>query len=111
MQPICAYCFLIFSLLYSHVSRLHPHSGATEHMISQREVLDNVVNKSNEAHVTVANGEDTPIKGTGDVLLKGGIKIKGVLFGPNFKYNLLSVRRLTRDLHCEITFFPNFFVI
>nr|KAJ0200134.1 hypothetical protein LSAT_V11C600320120 [Lactuca sativa] len=47
----------------------------------------------------------------GELLLREAIMLKGVLFAPNLKCNLLSVHRLTKDLHCAITFFPDFFVI
>ncbi|GKA49709.1 putative RNA-directed DNA polymerase [Tanacetum coccineum] len=75
-------------------------SGATDHMIYQKEVLGNVTTNENETPITVANEIDVPVKGNGEVFLKGGIKING-----------LSVRRLTRDLYCAITFFPDFFVM
>ncbi|KAI3754367.1 hypothetical protein L1987_54149 [Smallanthus sonchifolius] len=79
-------------------------------LISQR-VLGDIITNTDDTPVTVANGVSVPVKGNGEVLLKGGIKIKNALFVPNFKCNLLSVRRLTRDLHCAITFFPDFFVM
>nr|GFB06759.1 hypothetical protein [Tanacetum cinerariifolium] len=75
------------------------------------EVLGNVTTNENETPIAVANGIDVPVKGNGEVFLKGGIKINGVLFIPNFKCNLLSVRRLIRDLYCAITFFPDFFLM
>ncbi|KAD6454783.1 hypothetical protein E3N88_09489 [Mikania micrantha] len=86
-------------------------SGATEHMTYDKELLENFTIDVNEPPVTVANGANPPVKGTGEVSLMESIKIKGVLFVPNFKCNLLSVRRLTKDLHCAVTFFPDFFVI
>nr|GFB19603.1 retrovirus-related Pol polyprotein from transposon TNT 1-94 [Tanacetum cinerariifolium] len=64
-----------------------------------------------ERPVTIPNGESIPVKGKGEVVFKGGLNIKGVLFVTNFTCNLLSVRRLTKDLHCAVTFFPDFFVL
>ncbi|GKD07846.1 putative RNA-directed DNA polymerase, partial [Tanacetum coccineum] len=40
-----------------------------------------------------------------------GTKVNGVLYVPDFKCNLLSVSRLSRDLQCCISFFPDFFVM
>lgn len=37
--------------------------------------------------------------------------MKNVLHVPNFKFNLLSVNRLIKDLLCSISFFPNFCVM
>ncbi|GJX65990.1 putative reverse transcriptase, RNA-dependent DNA polymerase, LTR copia-type gag-polypeptide [Tanacetum coccineum] len=64
-----------------------------------------------ERPVTIPNGESILVKGKGKVIFKGGLNIKGVFFVPNFTCNLLLVRRLTKDLHCVVTFFPDFFVL
>ncbi|KAF5783293.1 putative transcription factor interactor and regulator CCHC(Zn) family [Helianthus annuus] len=40
-----------------------------------------------------------------------GAKLKGVLYIPEFNCNLLSVSRLTNNLQCSITFFPDFCVM
>ncbi|KAJ9538193.1 hypothetical protein OSB04_030926 [Centaurea solstitialis] len=61
--------------------------------------------------VTIPNGETIPVEGKGVHVFKGGLKIGGVLLVPNFTCNLLSVRRLTKDLNCAVTFFPDFFVL
>ncbi|GJU47119.1 hypothetical protein Tco_1204385 [Tanacetum coccineum] len=55
-------------------------SGATDHMIYQKEVLGNVTTNENETPITVANEIDVPVKGNGEVFLKGGIKIRHVKF-------------------------------
>nr|GEY98916.1 retrovirus-related Pol polyprotein from transposon TNT 1-94 [Tanacetum cinerariifolium] len=86
-------------------------SGATEHITHQGHLLKIVFINTIERPVTIPNGESIPIKGKGEVVFKGGLNIKGVLFVPNFTCNLLSVRRLTKDLHCAVTIFPNFFVL
>ncbi|KAJ9556511.1 hypothetical protein OSB04_011125 [Centaurea solstitialis] len=86
-------------------------AGSTEQITHQRHFLDNLLMNTNERPVTIPNGESIPVKGKGEVTFKGRINIKGVLFVPNFTCNLLSVRRLTKDLHCVVTFFPDFFVL
>ncbi|KAK1416343.1 hypothetical protein QVD17_32133 [Tagetes erecta] len=86
-------------------------SGATEHITHQKNLLKNLTVDALERPVTIPNGEAIPVKGKGDFLLKKGLKVGGVLFVPKFTCNLLSVRRLTRDLHCAVTFFPDFFVL
>ncbi|GKC72524.1 hypothetical protein Tco_1118407 [Tanacetum coccineum] len=86
-------------------------SGATEHITHQGHLLKNLFMNTTERPVTIPIGESIPVKGKGEVVFTGGLNIKGVLFVPNFTCNLLSVRRLTKDLHCAVTFFLDFFVL
>lgn len=37
--------------------------------------------------------------------------LTNVLYVPDFKFNLLSVAKLTRDLSCSVSFFPKFCVL
>lgn len=60
--------------------------------------------------VKIPNGESIPVKGVGETCLENGIKIKHVLNIPDFKCNLISVSRLTKDLGCTLTFFRDFCV-
>lgn len=86
-------------------------SGATEHITCKGHLLQNLNMSMIKRPVTIPNGESIPVKGKGDFLLKEGLDIKEVLYVPNFTCNLLSVRRLTKDLNCAVTFFPDFFVL
>lgn len=45
---------------------------------------------------------------TGNSTILGDMNSTNVLYVPEFKFNLLSVTRLTKDLSCSISFFPNF---
>lgn len=42
----------------------------------------------------------------GECQLTGGDTLKDVLCVPTFKFNLLSVSKMTKDLKCCVTFFP-----
>ncbi|KAJ0838105.1 putative RNA-directed DNA polymerase [Helianthus annuus] len=86
-------------------------SGATEHMTYRNDLLKNKKKVAYEPPVTIPNGEAIPVDGRGEYTLPGGIKIKGVLHVPEFNCNLLSVGRLTNDLQCSVTFFPDFCVM
>ncbi|KAI3785071.1 hypothetical protein L1987_44183 [Smallanthus sonchifolius] len=86
-------------------------SGATEHITHRGDFLENKVSSLTEAPVTIPNGDTIPVTGKGEHTLQGGVKIKDVLHVPGFNCNLLSVRKLTKDLNCAITFFPDFFVM
>ncbi|KAD4584697.1 hypothetical protein E3N88_22298 [Mikania micrantha] len=86
-------------------------SGASKHITYQRILLDNLKTNKFEAPVIIPNGEAIHVKGKGDLRLNERLNVKGVLLVPEFKCNLLSVRKLTKDLDCAITFFPDFFVM
>ena len=60
---------------------------------------------------TIPNGDIIPVKGIGSSILPNGLMINGVLHIPDFRCNLLSVSRITKELNCSLTFFPNFCVI
>ncbi|KAK9053678.1 hypothetical protein SSX86_024752 [Deinandra increscens subsp. villosa] len=86
-------------------------SEAMEHITYRTDLLENKKKSLYEAPVIIPNGETVPIDGKGDYVLQGGNKIKEVIFVPKFKCNLLSVRRLTKDLQGSVTFYPDFCVI
>ncbi|GJR58569.1 hypothetical protein Tco_1500731 [Tanacetum coccineum] len=46
-----------------------------------------------EAPVVIPNGDSILVKGKGDHILPGGTKVNGVLYVPDFKCNLLSIRK------------------
>uniref|UniRef100_A0A3Q7FM04 Reverse transcriptase Ty1/copia-type domain-containing protein n=1 Tax=Solanum lycopersicum TaxID=4081 RepID=A0A3Q7FM04_SOLLC len=53
-------------------------------------------------------GEKAEIMNTRISTILGDMNLIKVLFVPEFKFNLLSVTRLTKDLSCNNSFFPNF---
>ncbi|KAJ0951185.1 putative RNA-directed DNA polymerase [Helianthus annuus] len=86
-------------------------SGATEHTTYLNDILSNKRKDSHEVPVTIPNGDTIPVEGKGDYTLPGGTRIRGILHVPKFTCNLLSVSRLTKDLQCSVTFFPDFCVM
>lgn len=86
-------------------------SRCTEHITYRSDVLEERTNTTNEPPVTIPNGESVPVEGKGSHTLPNGMKVQEVLHFPNFTFNLLSVSKLSRDLDCAITFFPEFFVM
>ncbi|XP_075092045.1 uncharacterized protein LOC142172161 [Nicotiana tabacum] len=46
-----------------------------------------------------------------DWIILGNQKVKDVLYVPDFKFNLLSVSKLTKDLSCLAAFYPDFCVL
>ncbi|KAD6454947.1 hypothetical protein E3N88_09653 [Mikania micrantha] len=86
-------------------------SGCTEHITPRIDILEGRIVSKNESPVTIPNGDIVPVEGKGSHLLQNGIRVQDVLHVPKFNYNLLSVSKLSRDLKCAITFFPEFFVM
>lgn len=61
--------------------------------------------------VKIPNDDTIPVKSVGNTRLPNRIEIKRVLNIPDFKWNLLFVSRLTRELNCVLIFFPDFCVL
>lgn len=80
-------------------------SGASHHMISNPNLINNV--KPINGNVIIANGDRIPIRGVGDLKLCD--KNSKAFFMPEFTSNLVSVKRATNDLNCYAIFGPNSF--
>ena len=57
--------------------------------------------------ITLANGSQTIAKGIGLVCPLPSLPLTSVLYILNFPFNLISISKLTRDLHCVLTFSHN----
>ncbi|MFS8004213.1 putative RNA-directed DNA polymerase [Helianthus anomalus] len=86
-------------------------SGCTEYITYLPNILINKKAAPLEGPVLIPNGESIPVKGKGEYILPGGAKVNNVLYIPDFKCNLLLVSRLSRDLQCVVSFFPDFCVM
>ncbi|XP_076949876.1 uncharacterized protein LOC143622688 [Bidens hawaiensis] len=86
-------------------------SGATEHIIYNDFFLKSKIKKHYEPPVVIPNGDSIAVEGRGEHVLPNGITIMGVLHVPEFKCNLLSVSKLSQELQCAVTFFPDFCVM
>ncbi|XP_021986403.1 protein lin-28 homolog B-like [Helianthus annuus] len=90
-------------------------SSAIDHIIYDDSLLKNKKRRRYEPLVSIPNGEVVSpngevvsVEGRGDCVLPSGAIIREVLHVPKFKYNLLSVSTLSKELQCAITFFPDF---
>ena len=57
--------------------------------------------------ITLANGSQTIAKGIGSVCPLPSLPLTSVLYVHNFPFNLISINKLTCDLHCVLTFSHN----
>ena len=55
--------------------------------------------------ITVANGSLTIVAGQGTIPLNPFFTLKRVLHVPNLTANLLSIRKLIKDINYSVTFF------
>ena len=77
--------------------------GASHHMISDLKLIKNI--EPALGNVMITNGDKIPIKGIGDLRLFD--KESKAFYMPTFASNLLSVKKVTNDLNCQVTFRPN----
>ncbi|XP_075092017.1 uncharacterized protein LOC107793056 [Nicotiana tabacum] len=87
-------------------------TGATNHMVADLELLNKVslVQTSQPKKVHLPNGETTQVTHIGTSTLSDQNTITNVFYIPQFKYNLLSVSKVTKELKCSVAFFPDFCV-
>ncbi|WZZ27561.1 hypothetical protein YC2023_010962 [Brassica napus] len=78
-------------------------SGASHHMISDTSLIKDI--EPANGHVMIANGDKIPIRGIGNLKLFN--KHTRAFYMPEFTSNLLSVKKCTTDLHCNVIFSPN----
>ncbi|CDY39485.1 BnaC03g60950D [Brassica napus] len=78
-------------------------SGASHHMISDRNLMSDVQPAS--GNVQIANGDKIKIEGIGNLRLFD--RESTALYMPQFTSNLLSVRKATVDLSCQVVFRPD----
>nr|XP_009772701.1 PREDICTED: uncharacterized protein LOC104223051 [Nicotiana sylvestris] len=86
------------------------NTGATNHMTGNERLLVDATKVGNSAQVQMPNGDSTQITHVGNCHLTGGDFIKDVLCVPAFKFNILSVSKLTKALQCFVSFYPDFFI-
>ena len=54
--------------------------------------------------VSLPDGTKVQVNHSGKLRLHDDLELHHVLLVPHFKYNLLSVKRLANQLHCEVVF-------
>ncbi|XP_015162188.1 uncharacterized protein [Solanum tuberosum] len=87
-------------------------SGVTCHMTSKLNRLSSISNDMSgmDRRVHLPNGETISVTHTGNYTTQAGDTLENVLVVPAFKFDLLSVEQLTRQMNCSVNFFPKFVV-
>jgi len=79
-------------------------SGASDHMSSSVEGLHDIKLLDRPILVSLPNGYKVQVILHGNIRINDHIILHHVLVVPHFKYNLLSVKRLTAQLHTSVVF-------
>lgn len=80
-------------------------TGASNHMTSHFSWLTEKDRLKHVATVELLKGNITNITHVGNYILNNEIELKGTLCVPEFKFNILSISKLTTNMKCYVTFF------
>ena len=80
------------------------NSGASDHMSHNSQALHDLTLFDTPIFVSLPNGQKFQVTHYGKLRLNDKIDLPHVLLVPYFQYNLLSVKQLTRQLHCDVVF-------
>jgi len=82
-------------------------TGASNHMVHNFSLMSRSKNLDVKGNmkVNLPTGDQVSISHVGESLVLKDKMVKDVLFIPEFKYNLLSVSQLTKQLGCAVVFF------
>lgn len=85
-------------------------TGATNHMISDLKLLKNrmEVGQNDSKRVHLPNGGVSHVTHIGSCNMMNTERIDNVLYIHDFRYNLLSVSKITRALSCYVGLYPAF---
>ena len=95
-------------------SEWFPDSGATSHMTSDTEGVDQPAVYFGNECVMVGNGQSLAISHTGSIsslVPSSPLLLSNVLVVPGIKKNLISISQLTKDNNCCVTFSSSGFTI
>ena len=82
-------------------------TGASDHISGNKDFFSSLTFPSPLPTITLAKGSQTIAKGIGSVCPLPSLPLTFVLYVPDFSFNLISISKLTRDLHCILTFSHN----
>lgn len=85
-------------------------TSATNHMVSNKEILTNEKDLSidNCKKVHLSNERTVNVSHVDNCHIVDRRSVKNMLYLPDFRYNLMSVSIITKELNCSVKFFPDF---
>ena len=87
-------------------------SGATHHIIANKQLLTRIheLTKSQMNQVHLPTGDKVTVSHIGETPIFDSEVVRSVLHVSDFKFSLLSVSKITRELNCFVFFYPDFCV-
>ena len=82
-------------------------SGASNHMTGTTKVFSSYIPSNDGQKIKIADGTLSSVAGKGTVSFSDSLELNSVFYVLNLSCNLLSVRKLTKDLNCTAKFFPS----
>eukprot|EP00261_Vitis_vinifera_P035581 XP_019076824.1 PREDICTED: uncharacterized protein LOC109122933 [Vitis vinifera] len=107
--PVSALAKLGKTCLVSSSNKWIIDLGATDHMTGNHKTFSTFRTHSTPP-ITVIDGSTYEIKGSGTVKPTSSITLFSVLNLPNLAFNLIFVSKLTKNLNCSVSFFPDYSV-
>src|ERR1044072_6722161 len=82
-------------------------SGATDHMTPLPNHFSSYSPCSSNKKISTADGTLMTTAGQGEVQISPSITLKNVLHIPKLSVNLISIKKLIKDLSCSVVFYDN----
>ena len=83
-------------------------SGASDHICFDKDFFHELKKPHDKEHfVVISNGKRIKVNTTRSVKLANGLTLKNVLYALGFKFNLISVNELAKDMKCKVWFYDN----
>ena len=82
-------------------------TGVSDHIFGNKDLFSSLTFSSPLPTITLANGSQTIAKGISSTCPLPSLPLTFVFYVPDFPFNLISISKLTRDLHCVLTFSHN----
>ncbi|KAF7843553.1 Retrovirus-related Pol polyprotein from transposon TNT 1-94 [Senna tora] len=79
-------------------------TGASSHICYKKSIMHDIKPLPKTLKMHLPTGHTVNVLETGSVRIKAEIELTNVLYIPSFKYNLLSVNRLAKDLNMNVIF-------
>ena len=93
-------------LTHSSTPWIHD-TRASDHIFGNKDIFSSLTFPSPLPTITFANGSQTIAKGIGSTCPLPSLSLTSVLYVHDFPFNLISISKLTRDLHRVLTFSHN----
>ena len=81
-------------------------TGASDHMCHNKDLFVNLEALARPNTVTLPNGNSLKVTHAGTISINHSLTLQGVFYIPSFRYNLLSVSKLSSQLSCFVVFTP-----